>query len=249
MTDEKKNLNDEMWNAIFELNALQSPPVISEMTEEEMAFYHPGEMLGSEEEIEEARIRLFDALEKGADINDRRSFEENGELKGILSYVADAGLADDLVSYGADIREALKDHKQEILFENDEIKEAETAVERAYHTDLLKIHQEMAEFLEQKEKEKEAYALFERLFDEEKGAFVVLEDEEKTEVDLKRSLTDKERADLKKCLAFYEGVFEEKLPLIRSKRGWSADEADLELGGRLFYFFDMFYAADEGEEN
>ena len=70
--EEQQALDNEMWDAVMELNRLHRPVNFYQ----DAANYRPAEMAGTEEEIETQRIRLFDVLAKGADINAQKAFDD-----------------------------------------------------------------------------------------------------------------------------------------------------------------------------
>ena len=244
----QEELNNQMWAAVMDLNRLQTP-VEPEVGEDgKMPEYHQGEMAGSEEEIEEARTRLFDALDKGADIN---AIKETGaEKETILNYVVDADLADDLRAQGAKVAGSLEEHRADVNWFKKEIARAETPEEKAYAEDMLAIHENMVDYLHGEK----AYEVYNEMFDEQTGVFEFKGDEKHPLIQVKGNLSQEQRNDLAEALTFFaqeNGTDAQKTAgfrkLIDSENGKKI--LDVNLGAMLVGEYDKYAKAQEEAEN
>lgn len=227
-TVQQEELNNQMWTAVMDLNRLQSPVEPEVGQDGKMSEYHQGEMAGSEEEIEEARARLFDALDKGADINAVK--EQGGEKETILNYVVDVELADDLRAHGAKVAGSLEEHRADVDWFKKQMAKAKTPEEKAYAEDMLAISEDMVDYL----RGEKAYEVYNKMFDEQTGAFEFLGDEKHPLIRVKGKLSQEDRNDLAEAISFFaeqNGEDPQKTALVRgviaSEKGESILDMDL----------------------
>jgi len=246
--EQQEKLNNQMWTAVMDLNRLQTPVEPEAGEDGKMPEYHQGEMAGTEEEIEEARTRLFDALDKGADIN---AIKETGaEKETILNYVVDAELADDLRAQGAKVAGSLEEHRADVSWFKKEIARATTPEEKAYAEDMLAIHEDMVDYLHGEK----AYEVYNEMFDEQTGVFEFKGDEKHPIIQVKRNLSQEERNNLAEALTFFaeeNGMDVQKTAgfrrLIDSENGKKI--LDVNLGAMLVGEYDKYAKAHEEAEN
>lgn len=186
---------EQMWDALEELFFLECPFKPNEDDANEI--YYPGEMAGSEEEIEEAKQRLFDAVLNGADL------ETICDDKDVLSWVVDEDIMDGLLALGVPKGNALVWHRGKASFEKEKSQHAKNAASRAYHMDLYHIHQRMADVLSEMEREEVALDVYFDLFDEEEGCFAIIENNVFQTVKLKRPLIQEEKERIVSAISFF----------------------------------------------
>ncbi|MBO7333047.1 MAG: hypothetical protein J6U64_05230 [Alphaproteobacteria bacterium] len=161
------------------------------------AVYYPAEMAGSEEEIEDAKERLIEAVLSGADV------ESLCDERGVLSWVVDEHILESLLALGVPKGDALVWHRGKASFEKEKAQHTKTAASRAYHTDLHHIHQRMADVLSDIEREDMALDVYFDMFDEEQGCFAIVENESLQTVKLKRPLTQEEKKRIVSAVSFF----------------------------------------------
>lgn len=191
----EEQATEQMWNSLEELAFLEYPLKPDE--EDVGAVYYPAEMAGSEEEIAEAKEKLFDAVLSGADV------ESLCDEKDVLSWVIDENVLESLLALGVPKGEALVWHRGRAAFEKEKARHTKTAASRAYHMDLYHIHQRMADVLFDIEREDAALEVYFDMFDEEQGCFAIVESEVLQTVKLKRPLTQEEKKRIVSAISFF----------------------------------------------
>ncbi|MBQ4084617.1 MAG: hypothetical protein IJC30_03055 [Alphaproteobacteria bacterium] len=191
----EEQATEQMWDALEELAFLEYPLKPDE--EDANAHYYPGEMAGSEQEIEGAKEKLIDAVLSGADV------ETLCDEKDVLSWVVDENILESLLALGVPKGNALVWHKGKAAFEKERSQHTKTAASRAYHTDLYHIHQKMADVLSDIAREEVALDVYFDLFDEEHGCFILVENEVFQTVKLKRPLTQEEKKRIVSAVSFF----------------------------------------------